>query len=218
MPITQDRLIALIDVCEHHYDRLRILTDQAIRIRHDLVKAISEHNDELAFTYLDQLMHEVQHATRIREAEYSVYRDEKKHFELNANHNNKSKALMQRYRQRLEARIPPDHSIPAASSYQDREDARQLLQHVQTQPKANEETEIPDKPILMQALELYARLDRHFKHDLHSPIPAEQLAQVINVSEGTMNQRIIPYLLSQGLLVKPDAAIHAYIPKRKMDE
>jgi hypothetical protein len=219
MPITQDRLMVLIGICDLHYQRLNQLSNQSLVIRHDLAGAISNGDNELAFTYLDQLMNEISIATRVRESEYRMYMKEKQHFEMNAAHNSKSKALMARNRQRLQGMLgltnTTDMSVNEEKAY-----IKQLMTQVDTEQKANVIADIPEKKDIAIALDLYARLDRHYDHNnpAHKPIPAETLAEAIEESEGFVNKIVIPYLMSQGLLIQPDPTIRAYAPKRRMGE
>jgi hypothetical protein len=217
MPIKQERLIVLLEILDQKYERETQLANQTHVLRREILTAAQSNDFSSVELLMGHLEEQINIVTRPRPAEFYAFLEEKKHFEINASHNEKSREIAARGRERakriISGAILHDQLTDTEKEMQDRAQSSSA-QTNKTKHKQNDE-ELSDEE---QANKLYSQLNDEWDKHTSKPVLPHDMARVLRVSEGRVNKIIIPYLLDKGLLIQPDAAIHAYIPKQQSNQ
>lgn len=98
MPITQNRLISLIEIYATQRERNKQLVNQTAAIYHSITTAYHNKDLEEVIGLVQALIREIEHCTKVRESEYDIYSAEKGHFERKAKANENNKLAMREAR------------------------------------------------------------------------------------------------------------------------
>lgn len=201
MPITQERLMALISIYDLRAERDDLLIEQNKSIQHAAMIAYQTNNLDELWQLIQSLNIYIEEATKVRRKEHQIFAMEKAYFETNARRNYRNRALMTQLRETR--RAIKDGTLQLNKT--EAQGAEQVLMHT---PKAQPYFKtLPDnRAVSKEAAELYSTLTNKIIDEGCDPLTfeltLETMAWIGQTPKDIIDNQLIPYLLEQGLLKK----------------